>query len=814
MPNEVNTSSGEVYDAASIKVLEGLEAVRLRPAMYIGSTGEMGLHHLVYEVVDNSVDEALAGYCTEVNVTIHDDDSVTVVDNGRGIPVGLHEEEGISAAEVVMTKLHAGGKFDSKSYKVSGGLHGVGVSCVNALSERLELEIWRDGYTWQQEYSCGIPKSPLARTGKAGRKTGTSVTFKPDSSIMQVTVFNYDTLAQRLRELAFLNKGLKITLTDERVDPEKKTDFLYSGGIAEFIRHLNRGKAVLHDKPIYFEAERELPNGGVLGMEVALQYNDGYSENVFSFANNINTVDGGTHLTGFRTALTRTINAFGQQAGLFKDVKENLSGDDVREGLTAVVSVKVPQPQFEGQTKGKLNSDISGPMTQFVNEKLSEYFDKNSAVGRKIVSKAIEASRAREAARKARDLTRRKGALESGGMPHKLADCQERDPQHAELFLVEGESAGGTAKQGRDRRFQAILPLRGKILNVEKARYDKMLGHEEIRALITALGTGIGKEDFDSTRLRYNKIIIMTDADVDGSHIRTLLLTFFFRHMNELIQRGNVFIAQPPLYRIKKGKNEKYIKDEKEFTKEIMRRATDSLTLQIHPSGNGAAPKATLEGQDLRVFLLNLDEYEQMFHKVERRLRDARVVEVLSNIELRVDHKAEFQEEVNLLPVVEALRKLGLNPELRHDEEHSSYGVVYRDSTHAERTIGLSLGAQPEYRRYRTLARTIARFNDPPFVVVKNDRRETLANWMELLAFIKTEGKKDASVQRYKGLGEMNAEQLAETTMDPERRTLLQVRLEDAVGSEEIFSTLMGEDVESRRKFIEENALDVKNLDI
>jgi DNA gyrase subunit B len=812
MANEVNTSTPDVYDSTSIKVLEGLEAVRLRPAMYIGSTGEMGLHHLVYEVVDNSVDEALGGYCTEITVTIHDDNSVTVIDNGRGIPVDLHEEEGVSAAQVVMTKLHAGGKFDSKSYKVSGGLHGVGVSVVNALSERLELEIWREGYTWQQEYSCGIPKAPLAKAGRAGRKTGTRVTFKPDVTIMEATEYNYDTLAQRLRELAFLNKGLRITLTDERVDPEKKAEFLYTGGISEFIRHLNRGKTVLHDKPIHFEADREMPNNGTLTMEVALQYNDGYSENVFSFANNINTVDGGTHLSGFRSALTRTINAFGQQAGLFKDVKENLTGDDVREGLTAVVSVKVPQPQFEGQTKGKLNSDIAGFMTQFVNDKLGEYFDKNSTVGRKIVGKAIEAARAREAARHARDLTRRKGALDSGGLPGKLADCQEKDPERCELFLVEGESAGGTAKQGRDRRFQAILPLKGKILNVEKARYDKMLAHEEIRCMITALGTGIGKEDFDVAKLRYGKVIIMTDADVDGSHIRTLLLTFFFRHMTELILRGHVFIAQPPLYRIKKGKSEKYIKDEKEFTREIMRRATENLALEIHSNGNG--PKAVLEGVELRTFLLNLDEYEQMFHKVERRLRDARVVEALSNIELKVDHKAEFQDEANLIPVLEALRKLGVNPEMRHDEEHSSYAVVFHDSTNAERPIGLALAAQPEFRRFRALARAIARFNEPPFVVVKSERRESQPNWLDLLNYVKNEGKKDASVQRYKGLGEMNAEQLAETTMNPAKRTLLQVRLEDAVECEEIFSTLMGEDVEARRKFIEENALDVKNLDV
>jgi DNA gyrase subunit B len=812
MANDANLGSPGQYDASSIKVLEGLEAVRLRPAMYIGSTGEMGLHHLVYEVVDNSVDEALAGYATEVQVIIHDDNSVTVIDNGRGIPVGIHEEEGVSAAQVVLTKLHAGGKFDSNSYKVSGGLHGVGVSCVNALSEKLEIEIWQKGHTWQQEYSCGIPKAPLAQMGKAGKKTGTRVTFKPDASIMEVTVFNYDTLATRLRQLAFLNKGLRITLKDERTDPEKVGEFVFSGGIGEFITHLNKGKSVLHDKPIYFEGEREMANGGTLGMEVALQYNDAYSETILSFANNIHTVDGGTHLRGFYSALTRTINAFGQREGLFKDVKENLTGDDIREGLTAVVSVKVPQPQFEGQTKGKLNSDISGQMTQFVNEKLTEYFDKNARVGRAIVSKAIDASRAREAARKARDLTRRKGALESGGMPHKLADCQERDPERCELFLVEGESAGGTAKQGRDRRFQAILPLKGKILNVEKARYDKMLGHEEIRTLITALGTGIGKDDFDATKIRYGKIIIMTDADVDGSHIRTLLLTFFFRHMNELILRDRVYIAQPPLYRIKKGKSEKYIKDEKEFTKEIMRRATENLKVEIQSNGSGA--KATLDGQELRTFLLSLDEFEQMFHKVERRLRDARVVEALADIELRIDHKAEFQEEANLKPVFEALKKIGLKPEMRKDEEHSAFAVVYHDSTNAERTIGIQLTQQPEYRRYRTLARQIARFNEPPFVVVKNEHRDAQPNWVDLLNYVKNEGKKDASVQRYKGLGEMNAEQLADTTMNPEKRTLLQVKLEDAVESDLIFTTLMGEDVESRRKFIEENALDVKNLDV
>jgi DNA gyrase subunit B len=794
-----------VYDSSSIKVLEGLEAVRLRPAMYIGSTGEAGLHHLVYEVIDNSVDEALAGYCTEVNAVIHEDDSVTVVDNGRGIPVDMHEE-GVSAAEVVMTKLHAGGKFDSNSYKVSGGLHGVGVSCVNALSESLHLEISRDGSTWDQDYARGIPLAPLTRAGKAGKKTGTKLTFKPDSSIMDATKFNYDTLATRLRELAFLNKGLTITLTDERVDPVRTDTFYFVGGIAEFIKHLNRGKSVLHDKPIYFEGEREMPNG-LLTMEVALQYNDSYGESVFSFANNINTVDGGSHLSGFRSALTRTINAAGQSGGLFKDVKENLTGDDVREGLTAVISVKLPQPQFEGQTKGKLNSDIQGFVVQFINEKLGEYFDKNPSVMRKIVSKAIDAARAREAARKARDLTRRKGAMDSGGLPGKLADCQERDPARCELFLVEGESAGGTAKSGRDRRYQAILPLKGKILNVEKARYDKMLGHEEIRAMITAVGTGIGKDDFDPAKLRYGKVIIMTDADVDGSHIRTLLLTFFFRHMQELIKRGHIFVAQPPLYRIKKGKSEKYIKNDAEFTTEILRRATENLTVEL-------ADQTTLESKELRRFLADLDEFQVIWRKLERRVREPRVVEILARTDLALDTKADFSEEANLRAVHEALKELKIETELRREEEHSAWMTTFRDPTNAERAINLELAAQPEYKRLRAKARQVSKLNRPPFVVVKEAHRETLNTWRELLAYVKNEGTREVTIQRYKGLGEMNAGQLWETTMNAETRTLLRVSLEDLVASDLIFTTLMGEDVESRRKFIEENALDVRNLDV
>ncbi len=802
-------SHPDAYDSSSIKILEGLEAVRLRPAMYIGSTTEGGLHHLVYEVVDNSVDEAMAGHCDEIKVNIHIDDSITVVDNGRGIPVDMHES-GVSAAQVVLTKLHAGGKFDSNTYKVSGGLHGVGVSCVNALAETLHVEIWKDRSTWEQDYERGIPKGPLTRTGKASRK-GTKITFKADGTIFEVTRFNFDTLATRLREVAFLNRGLKITLTDERVEPVKEHEFLYHGGISEFIKHLNRGKNVLHEKPIAIEGERELPAGGMLTMEIAMQWNDSYSDQIFSFANNINTRDGGTHLTGFRTSLTRTLNASARAAGLFKDVKDaNLSGDDVLEGLTAVVSVKLPQPQFEGQTKGKLNSDIAGFVTQITNEKLTEFFDKNPSVMKKIIGKALEAARAREAARKARELTRRKGALDSGGLPGKLADCQEKDPARCELFLVEGESAGGTAKSGRDRRYQAILPLKGKILNVEKARYDKMLGHEEIRAMITAIGTGIGKDDFDATKLRYHKIILMTDADVDGSHIRTLLLTFFFRHMQELITRGHVYVAQPPLYRIKKGKSEKYIKNDEEFVREVLRRATENVYVQAGAEADGLR----LEGAELRSFLMSLDEFQQIFTRLERRLRETGVVEVLADPTFALDGKVDFanKDEIERAALAMATHKLRVR--LEFDEEHSTWNIVYHDDSHGDRVIGVDLISMPEYKRLRHLAKATQKFNQAPFVVVKETRRETIATWRELIVYLKNEGTRDCSVQRYKGLGEMNPDQLWETTMNAEKRTLLEVKLEDAVECEEIFTTLMGENVEARRKFIEDNALDVRNLDV
>ncbi|MHB8753940.1 MAG: DNA topoisomerase (ATP-hydrolyzing) subunit B [Candidatus Acidiferrales bacterium] len=792
--------AGHKYDATSIKVLGGIEAVRKRPAMYIGSTGELGLHHLVWEVCDNSVDEALAGYCDEINVVVHDDSSVTVTDNGRGIPVDMHATEKKPAAEVVMTVLHAGGKFDSDTYKVSGGLHGVGVSVVNALSDWLDLEIWRDGQVWEQSYEKGQPTSKLKDTGKT-KKTGTKITFHPDPSIFATATYSYDTLSQRLRELAFLNKGLKITLEDERSG--KKSEFRFTGGIAEFVKHLNRGKQVLHDSPIYMEGKRD-----TVDMEIALQYNDSYAENVFSFANTINTVDGGSHLSGFRSALTRTINYAASSFGMLKEQKDEISitGDDVREGLVAVVSVKLPQPQFEGQTKGKLNSDIKGLVEQLINEKLGEYFDKHSSIARKIIGKCIDAARAREAARKARELTRRKSALDSSGLPGKLADCQERDPARCELFVVEGESAGGSAKQGRDRKYQAILPLKGKILNVEKARYDKMLGHEEIRAIITALGTGIGKDDFDAAKLRYHKVILMTDADVDGSHIRTLLLTFFFRHMRELIEKGHIYIAQPPLYRVKRGKMDRYIRDERDFARELMKRATEEHIVT-------AKGGKQLEGGDLTQFLLNVQEYEQVAAKLARRLRDPKLVELLAESEL--DKKTDFAEKKKLQELLKEIEKakLKLEAKLEFDEEHSLHEIVLRSGT-ADRKINWALAATAEYKRVRTLRQAISEHDKPPFSIAHNGDKVSKESALALLSYVLEDAKKEFTITRFKGLGEMNPDQLWATTMNAETRTLLKVRLEDAVAAEEIFATLMGENVEERRKFIQENALEVVNLDI
>ena len=857
---------GGGYSAENITVLEGLAAVRLRPAMYIGSTGEMGLHHLVYEVADNSVDEALGGHATKIDVTIHVDNSITVVDDGRGIPVDdkVINGEKMPAVQVVLTMLHAGGKFDASNYKVSGGLHGVGVSCVNALSEELDVEIWRDGFAWEQDYAKGAPTSKLKKMGASTRK-GTKVHFLPDKTIFTVTEFNYDTLAQRLRELAFLNKGLEIHLTDQRTTDSKTgeykhQEFKYVGGIAEFIKHLNKGKQVLHDKPIYMEAERD----GV-AMEIALQYNDAYSETVFTFANNINTVDGGTHLSGFKTALTRTINWAGQQLGLFKDVKENLSGDDVREGLVVVISVKLSQPQFEGQTKGKLNSDIAGTVQAFVNERLGGFLEQNPSVAKKIINKAIDAARAREAARKARDLTRRKGALDGGGLPGKLADCSEREPDRCELYLVEGESAGGTAKQGRDRKFQAILPLKGKILNVEKARYDKMLGHEEIRAMITALGCGIGKDDFDATKLRYGKLILMTDADVDGSHIRTLLLTFFFRHMTELIKRGHVYIAQPPLYRIKKGKFEQYIKDDREYVSVMVKRASDGMVIRYGDGG------AKLEGAALTKYMGQLNDYLGFFDKVQKRLRNEEVTQAFAELFAQEGkdsaRRVDFESPAKLEKMRQRLVGMQKTYQFKNvgdvvmDEEHRSYSVSYTDAQGAVRTIDWALASAPESRQmlakhaqikdqlvapflieYATKTKAqaaeeaaeeaeeiaseegVADIASAPGTVAetKAAKRSSKASHdpvekktaREVFEYVIEQGRKEYQVQRYKGLGEMTAPQLWETTMDPERRTLLQVKLEDIAACEEIFTTLMGEDVESRRKFIEENALDVKNLDI
>ncbi len=862
---------GGGYSAENITVLEGLTAVRLRPAMYIGSTGEMGLHHLVYEVVDNSVDEALAGHATKIDVTIHVDNSITVVDDGRGIPVDdkVINGEKMPAVQVVLTMLHAGGKFDASNYKVSGGLHGVGVSCVNALSEEFEVEIWRDGHAWEQTYSKGIPTSKLKKMGQS-KRLGTRIHFLPDKTIFTVTEYSYDTLAQRLRELAFLNKGLEISLTDERTTDAKTGEakqqtFKYVGGIAEFVKHLNRGKQTLHDKPIYMEAERN-----AVAMEIALQYNDGYSETLFTFANNINTVDGGTHLTGFRTSLTRTINYVGQQMGLFKDVKENLSSDAVREGLVAVISVKLSQPQFEGQTKGKLNSDIAGTVQAFVNERLGAFLEQNPPVARRIINKAIDAARAREAARKARDLTRRKGALDGGGLPGKLADCSERQPDKCELYLVEGESAGGTAKQGRDRRFQAILPLKGKILNVEKARYDKMLGHEEIRAMITALGTGIGKDDFDYAKLRYGKLILMTDADVDGSHIRTLLLTFFFRHMGELIKRGNVFIAQPPLYRIKKGRFEQYIKDDREYVQVMVKRASDGMVLRYGDGG------AKLEAGDLTKFMSSLNEYLAVFDKVEKRLRNGDVTEAFAQIFAREGKdpvkREDFESQAKLKEMAKRLKDMARAHQFRDvgeiafDEEHKLYSVSFTDSQGAIRRIDWALASAAETRQMLGKFAALRDKLAPPFYIeyaarpgkgaaaatgAEEEETETAEGEetaeasaseaapakgkapkrgsaaaraaqdpvekktaREVFEYVVEQGKKEYDVQRYKGLGEMTAPQLWETTMDPERRTLLQVHSDDIAACEEIFTTLMGEDVEARRKFIEENALDVKNLDI
>ncbi len=799
------------YGADSITVLEGRDAVRKRPAMYIGSTGDIGLHHLVYEVVDNSVDEALAGYCDTINVAIHMDNSVTVIDNGRGIPTGIHKEEGRSAAEVVMTILHAGGKFDTNSYKVSGGLHGVGVSCVNFLSEWLQLEIWRDGKTHEQEYRAGIPVAPLKQTGKTNKR-GTKITFKPDTTIFDTDFYSFEKLSERLREKAFLNKGIRIFIKDEREEEEKSHEFYYKGGISEFVKHLNKNKSPVHDEPLYFELIND-----DLSIDVAMQYNDSYDEKVFSFANNINTVDGGTHLSGFRSAITRTINSYAQSSGLTKNFKTSLSGDDVREGLVAVISVKLPQPQFEGQTKGKLNSDVKGAVESFLNEKLGEFFEQNPNIAKKIVGKAVDAARAREAARKAREIVR-KSAMGSSTLPGKLADCQEKDPALSELYLVEGDSAGGSAKQGRDRKNQAVLPLKGKILNVEKARFDKMLGHGEIKALITAMGTGIGKEDFDIEKLRYHKLIVMTDADVDGSHIRTLLLTFFYRQMPELVENGHIYIAQPPLFKVKKGRKEEYIKDETSMLRYMMKQATQDIELKSIANGK------VYEGRELSKLLEQVTEYGRYFARFARRLNnDEKLLNVileafsgkdgiLTNQKMKL--RQIFEQEDLIAEIEGKIAAAGYKTELMNDEEHGLAEVEITFSNGQTLLFDWNMASYVEFQKAVELKGKLEVEFPAPFIFGENGKSEEIASRQDLLEKVLAAAKKDLTIQRYKGLGEMNPEQLWETTMNPEGRTLLQVRIEDAVETDAIFTILMGDQVEPRRKFIEDNALDVKNLDV
>jgi len=789
------------YTAESIKVLKGLEAVRKRPAMYIGSTGPEGLHHLVYEVVDNSIDEALAGFCTKIEVIIHVDCSVTVIDNGRGIPVGIHKKEKKPAAEVVMTTLHAGGKFDTKTYQVAGGLHGVGVSVVNALSERLDLEIKRGGEVYTQSYQRGKPITRLKKIGKT-KKTGTKVTFKPDSEIFESTDFNFEILSQRLRELSFLNKGLKISLLDERSD--KKNEFHYKGGIKEFVQYLNQNKTVLNPKPIYFECVK---NGTMV--EMALQYNTSYSETIFSFVNNINTTEGGTHLIGFKAGLTRSINNYANANNLIKDLSQNLTGEDTREGLCAVLSLKLKNPQFEGQTKTKLgNSEVKGLVESVVNEQLSIYLEENPTIGKKIVLKILDAARTREAARKARELARRKGVLESTSLPGKLADCQERDPTQSEIFLVEGDSAGGSAKQARDRRFQAILPLKGKILNVEKARFDKIIKSEEIGTIISALGAGFEQSDFSLEKLRYHKIIIMTDADVDGSHIRTLLLTFFYRQMPQLVEKGHLYIAQPPLYKITKGKSVNYLRDERTFEKFIIKKISEEFQFKINRK------KEVIKGEKFRRFLQKIIAKKNYLKILEKKNYPLFLIDILINNGVK---DAEFlQKKRNLEKIQNLLNEKGIISILSVDEEYGLYQLAVNfqvNGMNISCKVNLELIKSAEYQNLYKLQTELAYYK-PPFILFSNNEQIKIENEAKLLEYLFQHGKKGIVIQRYKGLGEMTPQQLWETTMDPEKRFLTQVSIQDAVEADKVFTVLMGGEVESRRNFIEKNALEAKNLDI
>jgi DNA gyrase subunit B len=800
MSEQENVTNGsEEYGAENIKVLEGLSAVRKRPSMYIGSTSSSGLHHLVYEIVDNSIDEALAGYCDDVSVTINTDGSITVVDNGRGIPTDIMAHEGKSAAEVVLTVLHAGGKFDNDSYKVSGGLHGVGVSVVNALSKWLELEIRRDGKVFRQSYRRGDPQAPLAVTGET-KKRGTKITFMPDEEIFETTEYSFDVLSQRLRELAFLNAGVRIKISDERVDG-KSHEFHYEGGINSFVEYLNRNKVVINPKPMYFKGEK----GGV-EMEVSMQYNDSYDEKIFAFANNINTHEGGTHLAGFKAALTRTMNAYAAANNLLKNEKVTVSGDDLREGLTCVISVKIPQPQFEGQTKTKLgNSEVKGYVESLLNERLGVYLEESPKIAKDILNKSIEAARAREAARKARDLTRRKGALDMGGLPGKLADCQEKDPALCELYLVEGDSAGGSAKQGRDRKNQAILPLKGKILNVEKARFDKMISSQEIRTLITALGTGIGKDDFNIAKLRYHRIIVMTDADVDGSHILTLLLTFFYRNMREMIERGHLYIAQPPLYKVKRGKREQYLRNEHAMQAFLLEEGAEDLILRLEKGDR------TYIGKQIIPVIKQFIENRAIFDKVVKK----GISPELLSIVIRSNVPAGLEELVQFEPHLEGMKALAEGSEYQIEEERITFRIGNIRSIIDQQVM--SVLSTHEYEllvdNHRRIVETMA--DGRAFVEQEGGKVlfET-TNHQDLLNFFLENAKKGLAIQRYKGLGEMNPEQLWETTMNPENRVLLQVKIEDVVESDEIFTILMGDQVEPRRNFIEKNALNVVNLDI
>jgi DNA gyrase subunit B len=803
------------YTAENIQVLKGLEAVRKRPGMYIGDTDDAsGLHHMVFEVVDNSVDEAQAGYCSRIDVTIHTDNSVTVEDDGRGIPVDIHREEGRSAAEVIMTELHSGGKFDKNSYKVSGGLHGVGVSVVNALSETLELEIKRDGQVWFQTYHRGFPEGPIQPIGKTER-TGTKVRFWPDPEIFAVLEFSYETLAQRLREQAFLNRGIHIHLQDERTD--KGADFVYAGGISSFVEHLNRNKAPLHPQPIYLADTRD-DGTGAETVEVALQWNEGYQELIYAFTNTINNRDGGTHIAGFKAALTRAINAYAAASGLSKNLKENLTGEDVREGLTAVVSVRIKDPKFSSQTKDKLvSSDIKGWVEQVVNERLATYLEENPRDARRIVEKCVEAAHAREAARRARDLTRRKGALDASNLPGKLADCSERDPEKAELFLVEGDSAGGSAKQGRDRRFQAILPLKGKILNVEKARFDKMLSSDEIKTIITALGTSIGKDDFDVSKLRYHKLIIMCDADVDGSHIRTLILTFFYRQMEEVIRRGHLYIAQPPLYKVTHGKSETYLKDDREYQAFLVERIKDAWELEMTRDGQPAANgDSRLTGAKLAHFLEKIDQFQQNLGKLVSRGYPAPVIKIA--LQQGVRDKTALIDPERTRKIAEIIEAAGFhNVSVGIEEEHGTQYVRFfarRDGVEREVRIDWNLVTSGEYRALANNQLGLEAINATGFTLIKGDNVTVQATLEGALETLYDGAKKGLSIQRYKGLGEMNPQQLWETTMDPAKRRLLKVQIEDDVEADSIFTVLMGDEVEPRRVFIQDNALEVRNLDV